>query len=660
MEGVSVPKKVIKSALLLLTVVLVLPALASADVPDWLRNLAKQPAKTYGEDVKAVVLLDEQTTTVKDNGEIVHHGRKAVRVLRPEGRNAAVFWVHFDNDSKINYIHGWSVTNKGQEYEVKDKDAVEQGISTYEVYSDSKIKWIRPPGVDVGTVAGFEYEQKERPYIFQDVWNFQSILPVEQSRYELHLASGWRFKADWINHQEQKPSEEGGALVWQMSSVPQIEDDEAHKPPTAALESRMIVTFLSDKMPARTYRDWSEFGTWYANLASGARDASPALQQKVQELAPGNLPLLERIKKLASFAQHDVRYVAIEIGVGGFRPHTATEIFNHKYGDCKDKATVLSAMLAQIGVKSYYIVVNDERGNVVKSTPAYAGAFNHMILAISLPEASYAKPMPAMFEHPKLGHLLIFDPTNDLVPFGQIPYYEQDNYGLLVGEQGGELIHLPLSDPESNGLVRSAKLKLLPDGSLQGEVEEVRTGFHAMLQREYLQNESDKDRKKVIEHFLGRSVASFQVDSFDVVNAETIDKDLIVRYKFTADHYAKNAGGLMLVRPRVVGEWAGGWDPNKPRHYAYEFLGPYLSSDNVEITLPEGFTVDELPDPAKAAFPFGEYTSKTEWAGNTLKYTRSYKVAATEVPFEKIDELKKLFSQINMDEKNMAVLKRTQ
>jgi uncharacterized protein DUF3857/transglutaminase superfamily protein len=655
---VPVHKKAINTALLLLTLIVV-PAFANAEVPEWLRQVAKQPNKAYADDVEAVVLLDDQTTIVKDNGEIVKRGRRVVRILRPEGRNAAVFGVPFDNETKINYIHGWSITSRGQEYEVKDRDAMESSVSTYEVYSDTKVKWIRPGGADVGTVAGFEYEQKERPYILQDVWGFQETLPVEESRYELHLASGWRFKADWIHHDEQKPTEDSSSgVVWQVNNVPRIER-EMHRPPREALAARMVVTFLSDRMPDKSYRNWSEFGNWYTQLVSGVRDPSPTLQQKVQQLAPGNLPLLERIKALSRYAQHDVRYVAIEIGVGGFKPHSASDVYTHGYGDCKDKATVLSSMLSQIGVKSYYVVVNADRGIVQKNTPAFAYAFNHMILAIALPDASYAKPMPAMYEHPKLGHLLIFDPTNDTVPFGQIPYYEQDNYGLLVGEAGGELIHLPLSPPEANGITRNARLKLGPDGSLQGEVEEVRTGFEAMTERYYLQHEAEKDRKKVIEHFLGRSVASFQVDSFDMVNIDDIDKDLIIKYKFTADHYAKNSGPLMLVRPRVVGEWAGGWDPNKPRHYAYDFFGQALLTDNVEITLPEGFKVDELPDPAKAEFPFGVYTSKTEANGNSLKYTRQYKVLATEVPFDNIGELKKLFSQINMDEKSMAILKKS-
>src|SRR5260370_2529546 len=122
-------------------------------------------------------------------------------------------------------------------------------------------------------------------------------------------------------------------------------------------------------------------------------------------------------------------------------------------------------MLTKIGVKSCYVGVNTERGTFKASSPPQA-RFDHMILAIALPDASYGKSMPAVYEHPALGHLLIFDPTNEHVPFGQIPFYEQDNYGLLVGEQGGELIHLPLTSPDPTAVLRIPLLKLLPDASL--------------------------------------------------------------------------------------------------------------------------------------------------------------------------------------------------
>lgn len=647
-------KKVINLAVLF-GFLAIAAASANAEVPDWLRNAAKQPTKTYATDVDAVVLMDEQVTTVNDKGEIVRHNRVALRILRPEGRDWATFYQNYDSDSKVNLLHGWSITAQGQEYE--SKDIFERTMSSYEVYSDNKAKMIRVPGVDVGSVVGFEYEKKLRWYIPQDEWSFfQGSAPVERSRYELHLAPGWTFKSDWVNHEPVKPTEENGALVWEVRDLPWIEQ-EPRRPSSISLAGRMVVTFFSDKTQGKTYKDWREFGNWYSQLSAGVRQPTPGLEQKVQALAPASLPLLERIKALAGFAQHDVRYVEIKIGIGGWKPHKAGEIFSHQYGDCKDKATVLSSMLSEIGVKSYYLLVNTQRGITTETSPPQA-MFDHMILAIALPDASYARPLPALYEHPKLGHLLIFDPTNEFVPFGQIPPYEQDNYGLLVGDNGGELIHLPMTEPDFNRITRTAKLNLLPDGTLKGEVEEVRSGWVAMLGRMFLRHETDKDRKKTIEAILGRSLAAFQVDSYDLLNADDLDKDLVIKYKFTAEGYAKNSGGLLLVRPRVIGEMAGEWDTSKPRKYPYLFQAPYSQSDNVEISLPDGFKIDELPDPTEAMFPFGEYKSKTENAGNVLKYSREYKINATLVPMDHMTELKKLFAEINTDERSSVVLKR--
>ncbi|HEY6968747.1 MAG TPA: DUF3857 and transglutaminase domain-containing protein, partial [Candidatus Angelobacter sp.] len=632
------------------------PVSAAASTPDWLRSLAQQPAKHYADDVNAVVLLDEGELTVKDNGEIVWHARLVYRILRPEGKDYAEHGLSFDNETKITSFHGWSITAKGQEYESKDKDALERSLTTYEIYSDDKEKILVLPGADVGTVVGFEYERKERPYVFQTAWYIAGPLPVEKSHFELRIPPSWEYRADWVNHAEVAPVVSGSTYMWELNDVPRIEN-EYHEPPYRALASHIIITFFSEKIKNQTYKSWNEMGAWHFQLIAGTRDSSPALQQKVQELAPSSMPMLDRIKTLARFAQHDIRYAAIEIGIGGWRPHPASEIFAHRYGDCKDKATVLATMLAQIGIKSFHMPVHTERGMFNEKSPPYIG-FNHVILAIQLPNGSFSKPLPALYEHPKLGHLLIFDPTSESVPFGQLPPYEQDSYALLVTDQGGELIHLPVSPPEMNGLNRTARLKLLPDGTLQGEIQEVTSGYVAARARSYLKNETQRDRKKVIEHFLGHMIGNFQVDSFELVNADDIDKDLILKYKFTADHYAKSAGQLLLVRPRVLGELAGYFDPTKPRHYPYELDAPFLDSDTVEITLPEGFKVDELPDPAKASFPFGQYTSKTETAGNVLKYTREYKMTNTLVPLDHIDQLKRLFSEIITDEKSMAVLKR--
>ena len=172
------------------------------------------------------------------------------------------------------------------------------------------------------------------------------------------------------------------------------------------------------------------------------------------------------------------------------------------------------------------------------------------------------------------------------------------------------------------------------------------------------ERQSAADRRKVLERFLGSMLGNFQLDSVEAENLNDIDKDLIIHYKFSADHYAKNAGPLLLVRPRVLGEKLGSLDISKPRLYPYSFEAPTLQTDVFEFNLPDGYKVDELPDAAKADFAFGEYSSKIENSGNTMKYSREYEIKATSIPADKIGELNKFFHQINQDERNMAVLKK--
>ncbi|HET7873092.1 MAG TPA: DUF3857 domain-containing protein, partial [Terriglobales bacterium] len=199
------PKKVI-SAVVFLAILVIGPLPAAAGVPDWLRFAAQQAPKKYADDVNSVVLLSETETTVKDNGDTVTRVREVVRVLRPDGRKEAFQAVPFSDETRLNYMKGWSISAQGQDYEAKKDDVLEvAGGEGYEVYSDTKFKVMRIPGVDVGTVVGVEWEYKRNPYTFEDQWEFQGRRPVERSRFILHLPPSWEYRASWINHAEQQP-----------------------------------------------------------------------------------------------------------------------------------------------------------------------------------------------------------------------------------------------------------------------------------------------------------------------------------------------------------------------------------------------------------------------------------------------------------------------
>jgi uncharacterized protein DUF3857/transglutaminase superfamily protein len=639
---------------------LVWPAPAHADVPAWMRSAASNPLPKYSAETNAVLLYDETTIAVKDAGEVHSIHRRVYRILRPSGRDRGVLVVSFDKDTKLLSMKAWSLpAGGGKEYEVKEKDAVETQYSDDAFFSDTRQKILRIPAAEPGAIVAYEFEQRERPNILQDIWGFQSTDPVLQSRFILQLPPGWRYRAAWIHHEPVAPQEDGNnQLHWDLGDIAAVEE-EAEMPPAQAIEGRMVVNYFPASGIAGNSMDtWQDLGKWYTALTVDRRVSSAEIKQKVADLSGGSADTLGKLRALASFVQKDIRYVAIEIGIGGFQPHPASSVFGNRYGDCKDKATLLAAMLHEIGIDSYYVLVNTRRGVIAPEYPPGLN-FNHVILAIALPSDVPTGDLYAIVAHPRYGKLLLFDPTSTLTPLGDLPSYEQTNYGMLTAADGGELLRMPLLPPSVNRLSRTARLTLSPDGSISGSVQEVRWGDPAESSRARLLAAQGGERAKVLESFLGSFVGGFTLTKATVGNLNLYDQMLVLDYQFVAPNYAQTAGDLLLVRPRVLGGKGSTLLEEKERKYPVEFDTATLQTDQFDLILPQGYVPDELPPPVKIEYDFATYSSQVEMVnGNVLRYSRTYQVKDVVVPSSRLGDLKRFYRQILTDEGSAAVFKK--
>lgn len=649
-------------AALVLLLVGLAPSARAGDAPSWMHALVNVPLPEHDEKTDAVLLLAEDTFTVQGNGKMKRIERRVYKILRPDGRRYGTVRADFDSETKINFIHGWCIPAQGKDYEVKDKDAMETalfGVQDGELMSDLKTKVLAIPASEPGNIVGYEIEQEVHPYVIQDIWSFQQVeVPVREAHYTLQLPAGWEYKAVWLNHPEAAPSTSSGQWQWVVNDVKAIKPESA-MPPREGVAAQMIVSLIPPGGAGnKGFESWADMGRWQVGLTQGRRSASPEVKQKVADLTKGDGTPLAQMRSLARYVQKDVRYVAIQLGIGGWQPHPAADVFTHKYGDCKDKATLLSAMLQEIGVASFYVSINTTRNAVTLETPAVRW-FNHVILAIRLPEGVKDPSLRAVLDHSKLGRLLFFDPTDEWTPFGSLRGELQANYGLLVTADGGELIKLPQLPAELNGVVRTAKLTLTASGTLSGDFVEQRNGDYGTQQRASLKSVSkDADRIKFLESLISHSLPTFQITKASLVNLNQTDQPFGYQYSLVAQNYAKTAGDLLLIRPRVVGVNSSDLlETKEPRKYPVEFDGPWKNSDTIEIAIPAGYEVDDLPPPVNADYSFASYHSKTEASGNTLKYTRTFEVKELTVPISKAEDLKKLYRVIASDERNTAVLK---
>lgn len=635
-------------------------AASSNNVPDWVKAAAAAPLPMLPESTKAVVLLDEETYTVDAKGQAVVHVRKVVKILRPQGRKMSATYpmVWYDKDSKVLSFHAWSVDPAGHEYAVKDNEMVDHGEGEgFELYSDDRAKVANPPGHDPGGIIAWEFERRERPYLAEVDWQFQGELPRVNQSFNLVLPEGYTFTTTWTNHPSVQAIDlEHQKYRWEMNNEPGIDLERVPLAPSAeALAARMSVHYAGPGLEFPEDGTWKGVGQWYSTISHDRLAGTPQIAAKAAELTAGKTDFYDKAEAIGDYVQRNIRYVAVEIGVGGFQPHPAADIFRSGYGDCKDKSTLLSAMLASVGIHSALVMVDTQRGVVDPGDPSIAG--NHMIAAIEVPKG---------YENPKLHSVvtaangqryLIFDPTWEQTPFGQVEQNLQGSYALLVEGAESQVFQIPILTPELNQVHRTGTLTLAADGSLKGSATESWTGDIASDPRRYLNAVDASEQQKAFDRLIGGDVMAASLSDLKVQNLAALDKDLTASFGVAADHFANSVGPLLMVRPRVFGTYTMSID-HKPRKVAIDLSGTMQGTDSFDIQLPEGYTVDELPDPVKTDVGFASYQSSTVLNGRTIHYTRTFTLRKVELPADKYTELQHFLSVVAADEDSRVVLKR--
>lgn len=637
----------------------------AADIPAWLAEAALIPITDHPPETEAVYLLDERVVRVRDTGVLRANCRVALRILRPGGIDQArQLTVASGFDTRILSMKGWGVTEGRKTVKVTEKDVIETGLAPNTLYTDISIKILNVPGVEAGSLVGFEWEEERKPLSLEDAHTFQGPYPSERSRYAVALPAGWSADPYWVNWPavEARPLTIAGAplsFTWELAAVPGVEDEPLRQE-LRAVAGRLVVRFKPPQPDNRCFLGWADVGAWYEALAKECRVPDQGVAAKAAALAEGTSDALSRLRALAEFVQKSVRYVAIEIGVGGFKPHSAGGVLHNLYGDCKDKATLLAALLQASGVDSHYVIVHTDRGCVDTDSPPSLYSFNHVVLAIRLPDDVPVEGLTAIVRHPRLGRLLVFDPTSPYTPLGRLPHYLQGNTALLVAGGSGELVVLPQPAPEANLLERRGRFVLDAAGTLQGEIEETRRGTLADAARAALQNSTDLERRQYFETFLAIFFGGFSVLEDEISGLHDNAGDLVFRYRFRVQSFAKTAGGMTIVRPRIVGDKRERLETNddRPRRHAIDFAFVSEQRDEFTIELAEDFEVEGLPPAAAIDAGFGLYRSSTELRGRALVYRREYRLLQTTLPADVYAEAVRFFRAMDADQRQNVLLKK--
>jgi hypothetical protein len=446
-----------------------------------------------------------------------------------------------------------------------------------------------------------------------------------------------------------------GHWRWELRNVPALTlRDVPSAPDWVALAARMSVQW-GDAAVDGTDNQWRAIGQWFTTLEAGRVEPSPEISAKTQSLIAGAPDFYTRLSRITGFIQKDVRYFIVMRGIGSLQANHAADIFRNRYGDCKDKATLLISMLQAAGIQAFYVPVDHRRGFVDPDDPSLIG--DHMITAIEIPPDVDDPRLKAVVKARDGKRYLIFDPTDERTPVGNLASNLQGGFGTLAAGPASQIIALPVLGPDANGTERKGDFSLSSDGTLSGSVNALHSGPLGADLRTGLKYSDEKEQREALEKAVAYDIPGAVVNSVQFVQPPELDKPVEIHYQLTAAKYAHQAGPLLLVRPRVIGSHALVLD-DKPRKFPIDLGATGRWYDSFDIALPEGLIVDETPDPVVLDVDFASYRSTITAKANQLHYEREYIVRQVQIPADKAPIFRKLQTAILADEKGTAVLKK--
>jgi len=639
------------------------PAKAAAsveDTPSWVQQAAAMKVPAYDKDVAAVVLVNERITTVDAEGRITEVLNYAVRILQREGRGYAIGHVGYIPDSgKVKDLRAWLVRPSGETRRFGKDDVVDVTGALNDVYNEFRVRTISAADeAEVGAVFAYSYAREDRSVFSQDDWDFQDELPVISSRYTLTLPVGWRADAVTFNHANVEPRVAGTSYTWELSNLAPV-PAEPMSPGLTDLVPRLAVSYYppeNSSLPLKTFANWTDVAAWMSELEDPQVQVNDALSKKALQLTALAKTEYEKIRAIASYVQH-IQYISIQTGLGrggGYRPHASTEVFAKSYGDCKDKANLMRAMLKVVGIDAVLVSIYSGDPNYVRASWPSPQQFNHCIIAVKVSDETKAS---TIIEHPKLGRLIIFDPTDSETPLGDLPYYLQGSLALLDSKSATELVKMPTTPPEMNQLERVATLQLDANGAIAGRIQENANGQVAARFRTEFRQLSKPEYNGMVERWLTAGATAARLDKIEP-NDSAAEGQFTLNVEFSAKQYGQLMQDRLLVfKPAVVSRRESlALTAGQRKHPVVLRANAY--SETVKVQLPAGFAVDEVPDPVKLETAFGSYTTSYQVVNGELVFKRQLSQRATTIPAAQYDVVRKFFESIRAAENAPVVLAR--
>jgi len=544
----------------------------------------------------AEVLLDTTVTRVHQNGLSETFQQRMVRVLDERGARAeSDADVRFTPETQSVDLRAARVYRKsGEVVEAISTDEQDMSEPWYSLYYDVKALVVHFGKLEPGDVVELQYIVSDvaRRNMFADYFGdlhyLQEELPRRETKYVLIAPKGKALHfntprlAGLQRTEEDLPGGEERVYTFAAKDVPKVDVEPAMPGFTEA----------AAYLHVSTYRTWEEVARWYDGLVKTQLEPNAAIQAAVREALKGVNPKDERakIRAIYELVVRRTRYVGLEFGIHGYKPYRVAQVFARKFGDCKDKASLLVVMLREAGIDATMVLARTRRGGDLDGAPASLAPFDHAIAYV-----------------PKYD--LYLDGTAEFSGADELPADDQDIPVLQVNAR--KLARTPVLPAARNRLRSEWRVLLQPTGAAMVDEAMSVAGEAAHDWRKYYQAPGERQEK--YDQQWNKRHPGARVEKLQM-GADELGKPVELRALVTVPHWARpdGEGGLAMAALGREPDLTGSYAKLSSRKYDLVLGFPFRTEERVMVRIPDGWTVKRLPEARTVKTPFAQFDLKVQ------------------------------------------------
>jgi hypothetical protein len=605
---------------------------------------------TQHRDERFVYLLDDGVIRLEPDGTSRQTYRQVIQVLTPQAAKAWAERTFSYEPDRERFTLNWLRVLRPSGEVVSTKPGVLQESDVpadddTPVYVRRRVIRASLSGVAPGMLIDWSATTETTNPILRgnyfSAWSTTTGAFTRRSRLVLDVPKGYTPKIIEINlPRPREETDAGGRHVyrWTAQDLPR-----APRPEPFAADSGGWYAGLRIAAPMT----WDRIAGWYSVLAADRARLTPALEAKLAELVRNAPTLDDSVRAVHRWVAQDIRYVAVELGIGGFQPRAAAEVLASGFGDCKDKATLFITLARRLGVQAYPVLLY--AGSTRQSTPPPPAleAFNHAIAAIARPR----------------GYQYL-DLTAELTPFDELPPSDQGQFGLVIHPDRGEPVTLPLAPPRANRFATVVSGTVNDSGFAHARLEITATGAMQYALRAAAAERQDSATWAATTRQLATVLPFARSDSVESFNGK--DLTAPARISFVVDGGKLfTVSGTTAVLPvqglgaRAVHELAE-LSAAGPRQYPIDIakVNPPISIESeFRFELPAGWQAT-LPADVHVRGPFGSYSVEYRQTGRHLTIKRVVEGATGILGPDRLGDLVEWFRALARDDATAIVLTR--